>query len=47
MFCFFIQFVFLIKNEAIIGQHDRFNGYEFEQTAGNSEGQGSLLSIAL
>ena len=27
----------------MIGWNHRFNGYEFEQTAGDSEGQGSLV----
>ena len=27
-------------------QHYRFNGHEFEQTLGNSEGQGSLASCS-
>ena len=28
--------------DKMIGWHHRLNGYEFEQTPGNSEGQGSL-----
>ena len=27
----------------MVGWHHRLNGYEFEQTAGDSEGQGSLV----
>jgi len=26
----------------MVGWHHQFNGYEFEQTLGNSEGQGNL-----
>ena len=26
----------------MVGSHHRFNGHEFEQTLGDSEGQGSL-----
>ena len=26
----------------MVGWHDRLNGYEFEQTSGDGEGQGSL-----
>ena len=26
----------------MVGRHHRFNGHEFEQTLGDSEGQGSL-----
>ena len=26
----------------MVGWHHRFNGHEFEQTSGDSEGQGSL-----
>ena len=29
------------ENE-IVGWHNQFNGHEFEQTVGDSEGQGSL-----
>ena len=28
----------------MVGWHDQLNGYEFEQTPGDSEGQGSLMS---
>ena len=31
----------MIEDE-MIGQHHRLNGHEFEQTLGDSEGQGSL-----
>ena len=27
----------------MVGWHNRFNGYDFEQTPGDSEGQGSLM----
>ena len=27
----------------MVGWHHRFNGYDFEQTPGDSEGQGSLM----
>ena len=27
----------------MVGWHHRFNGHEFEQTPGESEGQGSLM----
>ena len=27
----------------IVGWHQKLNGYEFEQTPGDSEGQGSLM----
>ena len=29
-----------------IGWHHRFNGHEFEQTQGDSEGQGSLVGCS-
>ena len=28
----------------MVGWHNRLNGHEFEQTVGDSEGQGSLAS---
>ena len=28
----------------MFGWHHQFNGYEFEQTPGNSEGQGNLCA---
>ena len=31
----------------IVGWHHRLNGYEFEQTQGDSEGQGSLACCSL
>ena len=31
----------MTENE-IVGWHNQFNGHEFEQTVGDSEGQGSL-----
>ena len=30
----------------MIGWHHRFNGHEFEQTQGDSEGQGCLLCFS-
>ena len=32
----------MTKNE-MVGWHHRLNGHEFEQTPGDSEGQGSLV----
>ena len=32
----------MTENE-IVGWHHRLNGHEFEQTLGDSEGQGSLI----
>ena len=32
------------REDAMIGWHDRFNGHEFEQTPGDREGQGCLVS---
>ena len=32
----------MIEDE-MVGWHDRFNGYEFEQAPGDGEGQGSLV----
>ena len=29
--------------DKIVGWHQKLNGYEFEQTPGDSEGQGSLM----
>ena len=34
------------KNE-MVGWHHRLNGQEFEQTLGDSEGQGSLMGCGL
>ena len=31
----------------MVGHHHRFNGHEFEQTLGDSEGQGSLACCSL
>ena len=31
----------MAENE-MVGWHNQFNGHEFEQTVGDSEGQGSL-----
>ena len=31
------------KQDEMVGWHHRLNGHEFEQTQGDSEGQGSLL----
>ena len=32
-----------MAKDEIVGWHHRLNGHEFEQTQGNSEGQGSLV----
>ena len=32
-----------MTEDEMAGWHHRFNGYELEQTLGNSEGQGSLV----
>ena len=29
--------------DEIVREHHQFNGYEFEQTLGDNEGQGSLM----
>ena len=31
-----------MTEDEMVGWHHRFNGHEFEQTPGDSEGQGSL-----
>ena len=31
-----------VAQEEMVGWHHRLNGHEFEQTPGDSEGQGSL-----
>jgi len=31
-----------VTKDKMVGWHHRLNGYEFEQTPGDSEGQGSL-----
>ena len=33
---------FLSKSDEMVGWHHRLNGHEFEQTPGDTEGQGSL-----
>ena len=35
----------MIEDETV-GRHHQFNGHEFEQTPGDSEGQGSLVSCS-
>ena len=30
-----------MTEDAMVGEHQRLNGHEFEQTLGDSEGQGS------
>ena len=32
-----------MTEDEMVGWHHQFNGHEFEQTSGNSEGQGSLV----
>ena len=32
-----------VTEKEMVGWHYRFNGHEFEQTPGDSEGQGSLV----
>ena len=32
-----------LSEDEMVGWHHRFNGHEFEQTLGDSEGQGSLV----
>ena len=36
-----------MKEDKMIGWHDQLNGHEFEQTLGDSEGQGSLACYIL
>ena len=31
-----------VTEDEMVGRHHQFNGHEFEQTLGDSEGQGSL-----
>ena len=31
------------QEDEMVGRHHGFNGHEFEQTLGDSEGQGSLM----
>ena len=33
----------MTTEDKIVGWHHQLNGYEFEQTPGDSEGQGSLM----
>ena len=35
------------QQDQMVGWHHQFNGYEFEQTQGDSEGQGSLICCSL
>ena len=32
----------VVTEDEMVGQHHQLNGHEFEQTLGDSEGQGSL-----
>ena len=32
-----------MTKDEVVGWHHQLNGYEFEQTLGDSEGQGSLV----
>ena len=32
-----------MTEDEMVGWHHQFNGHEFEQTLGDSEGQGSLM----
>ena len=34
-------------DDEMVGWHQQFNGHEFEQTPGDSEGQGSLVGAAV
>ena len=36
-----------MTEDEMIGRHHRLNGHEFEQTMGDSEGQGSLVCFSL
>ena len=36
-----------VIEDEMVGWHHRLNGHEFEQTPGDSEGQGSLLYCSL
>ena len=36
-----------MTEDEMVGWHRRLSGYEFEQTLGNSEGQGSLAYVVL
>ena len=35
-----------MTEDEMVGWHHRFNGHEFEQTPGDGEGQGSLVSYS-
>ena len=35
------------EDETVVGWHHQLNGLEFEQTPGDSEGQGSLVCMGL
>ena len=34
-----------MTEDEMVGWHHRLNGHEFEQTSGNSKGQGSLCAV--
>ena len=36
-----------MTEDEMVGWHHQLNGHEFEQTLGNSEGQGSLVCCSL
>ena len=36
-----------VIEDDVVGWHHRLSGHEFEQTPGDSEGQGSLLCCSL
>ena len=36
-----------MTEDEMVGWHYRLNGHEFEQTPGDSEGQGSLMCCSL
>ena len=35
-----------MTGDEMVGWHHQFNGHEFEQTSGDSEGQGSLVGCS-
>ena len=35
-----------VAEDEMVGWHQQFNGHEFEQTPGDSEGQGSLVGCS-
>ena len=37
------KFFYGVTEDEMFGWHHRLNGHEFEQTPGDSEGQGSLM----